>query len=283
VPGFYDVTYKKYKVDSMDITNKHITVFHPTNYDEATTPPFRLLAYAHGFGGGGLQTAPAYWEICNNLASFGYVVTLHHSCDVGCTREDGELGFDDYYKEQLKAIDWVESVYRTDDTFANLDFESGVGVVGHSMGGQATLFSSAYNSTSHNIKAAAYHHAWTEDFPRPTVPFVSFTSVYDDEADATKMGKAIYDIPGTEGLTKGLVSTAKYGHHEADILGINPLMGQFTVAWFKILLEGVKQENGVDYEEMIFGKGEASVCGGGDGEMDMAMCEISDMRGMRGI
>ena len=257
-----------------------MTVFYPVEYDKDVTRPFRLLAYAHGFGGGGIQTAPAYWEMCEALSSFGYVVTLHHSCDVGCTREDGKLGFDDYYKEQLKAIDWVETMLNDggDVAFANLDIESGVGVVGHSMGGQATLFSSAYNSTSHNIKAAAYHHAWTEDFPQPTVPFISFTSVYDDEADATKMGKAIYDIPGTDNLTKGLVSTANYGHHEADILGINPLLPQFTVAWFKVLMEGVSTENGVNYEEMIFGKGPTSVCGGGDGEVDATMCEILDKR-----
>ncbi|GMI27096.1 hypothetical protein TeGR_g7885 [Tetraparma gracilis] len=278
LPGLYKTSWKKFRVDEMDPTNKHITVFFPTNYD-ASAPPFRFLAYAHGFGGGGLQTGPVYYEICSALASWGYVVTLHHSCDVGCTREDGKFGFDDYYKEQLKAIDWAEGMWEAGDAaFANLDFESGVGVVGHSMGGQATLFSSAYNATSHNIKAAVYHHAWTEDFPAPQVPFLSMTSTYDDEADATTMGQAIYDIEGTEHHTKGLVSKANFGHHEADILGINPLLGQFTAAWFKLMLEGKGEESNVDYEEMIFGTSSTSICGGGDGAVDDNMCELVDNR-----
>jgi len=68
----------------MDPTNKKITVFYPTpgSYDSDTS--FRFVAYSHGFGGGGVQTAPAYWEVCEKLASFGYVVSLHHSCDLGC-------------------------------------------------------------------------------------------------------------------------------------------------------------------------------------------------------
>ena len=278
--GFYSAAHKKYKVPEMDVTNKHITVFYPTGYDASSTPPFRLLAYAHGYGGGGIQTGPVYWEMCTALASWGYVVTLHHSCDLGCTKKDGKWGFDDYYKEQLKAIDFVSNMVSQggDPAFANLDFQAGVGVVGHSMGGQATLFSSAYNASSHNIKAAVYHHAYTEDLQVPQVPFLSMTSVYDDEADPQKMGKAIFDIEGTENLTKGIVSTSDYGHHEADILGFNPLVPQFTVAWMKVLMEGTMEEGGVNFEEMIFGDGDTSICGGGDGDVDKYMCEIIDMR-----
>lgn len=199
IPGFYDVATKKFSVDAMDITNKHITVFYPTN----NPSPSKLIAYAHGYGGGGIQTTPVYWEICEKLSSFGYVVTLHHSCDLGCL-SDGKIGFDYYYYEQLKAITWVEEMKEDgeEEFVKNLDLDDGVAIAGHSMGGQATLFSSAYNSTSHNIKAAAYHHAWTEDFPTPEIPFISFTSYYDDEAPQDTMGLPIYEIE-TEGITKG--------------------------------------------------------------------------------
>ena len=146
------------------------------------------------------------------------------------------------------------------------------------MGGQATLFSSAYNASFYNIRVAAYHHAWTEDFPTPTIPFLSFTSDDDDEADATKMGLEIFNTPGTENLTKGVINKGLFGHHEADILGINPLLAQFTAAWFKVMLEGITSENGNDYEEMIFGKSVISICSGGNGNVNPDMCEIVDNR-----
>jgi len=169
------------------------------------------------------------------------------------------------------------------EAYSNLHLEDGVSVVGHSMGGQATLFSSAYNSTSHNIVAAVYHHAWTEDFPAPQIPFLDFTSVWDDEAPADTMGQVIYDIPDTPTkLSKGLVSTKNFGHHEADILGFNPLLPQFTAAWLKIFMDGTFEEtqNGVtvNWEGMIFGDDVTSVCGGGMGDIDPDMCEIVDMR-----
>ena len=146
------------------------------------------------------------------------------------------------------------------------------------MGGQATLFSSANNASDYNIKVAAYHHAWTDDFPVPTIPFLSFTSDDDDEADAVKMGLEIFNIPGTESLTKGVINKGWFGHHEADILGINPLLAQFTAAWFKVMLQGITSENGNDYEEMIFGKSDKSICNGGNGAVNVDMCEIIDNR-----
>ena len=44
------------------------------------------------------------------------------------------------------------------------DFSRGVGIAGHSMGGQATLHSSeAGRAAKHGISAAAMLHAWTHD------------------------------------------------------------------------------------------------------------------------
>ena len=71
IDGFYDVAYMKYKNPLMDITNQHITVFFPVNYDADETPEFRFLAYSHGYMGGGVQTGPCYYEMCKALASFG--------------------------------------------------------------------------------------------------------------------------------------------------------------------------------------------------------------------
>lgn len=265
----------------MDSTNKHITVFFPDVPSENGAAKFPLLAYAHGYGGGGVQTVPAYWEMCEALASFGFVITLHHACDLGCW-DSHPKGFSKYYEEQLKAIDWAvesASAASTEDAFANLDVSLGIGVVGHSMGGQATYFSSSDKSDplSRNISSAVYHHAWTEEFVTPQIPYLSFTSVYDDEANEDTMGIPIYESGQDTGLSRGIVSTLNFGHHEADILGINPLLAQFTAAWFKVFM-ACGGEDGVDWEGMIFGDDEYSVCSGGMGEVESAHCEIIDER-----
>ena len=136
IDGFFDVANIKYKNPLMDKSNQHITVFYPVNFDVNTTNSFRFIAYAHGYLGGGVQTGPSYYEMCKALASFGYVVALPHACDVGCV-SDGEPGFHHYYFEQLKAIDWAREMWLSgEDGFANLDLDDGVGIAGHSMGGQ---------------------------------------------------------------------------------------------------------------------------------------------------
>jgi len=217
--------------------------------------------------------------MCKRLASFGYVVALPHACDVGCTLDDGDLGFRHYYYEQLKAIDWGrEQWLAQEEGFANLDFDSGVGIAGHSMGGQATLYSSAYNATEFNIKAAVYHHAATSEFPTPTVPHLIMTAEFDDEAVPEKDALPIFDLDTPDSMSKGIVNKAGFGHHQPDILGFNPLMPQFTVAWMKVFLDNVMVEGDNDWEDMIFGTGDKSICSGGDGGVIDSMCEIRDNR-----
>ena len=132
ISGYYKVALKKYVNEKADPTNQHITVFYPVDYDIESTPKFRFLPYMHGFGGGGIQTVPAYYEICKGLASFGYVVALPHACDVGCVSDGDILGFEHYYEEQYKTIDWAAEVIRggVETPFTNIDFDAGIGIVG---------------------------------------------------------------------------------------------------------------------------------------------------------
>lgn len=50
----------------------------------------------------------------------------------------------------------------------------------------------------------------------------------------------------------------------------NPLMGLYTVAWFKLHLHSPTPPTplGEDWEALIFGGGKSSICGGGDGAME---------------
>ena len=77
LPSFYTVAHKKFKNEAMDITNKHITVFYPVDYGEEV-PAFRFLAYAHGFEGGGIQTAPG--EVLQPFANSVRCAVLTYLC-----------------------------------------------------------------------------------------------------------------------------------------------------------------------------------------------------------
>ena len=56
--------------------------------------------------------------------------------------------------QQLLAIDWARSSAAAE---LPINATAGVGVAGHSMGGQASVFAAAYNASGYNIKAAAMH------------------------------------------------------------------------------------------------------------------------------
>lgn len=279
--GIYQVQRATFSNPAMDRTDKDITIFYP-KYDNSTSPkPFRLVAYAHGYGGGGVYASATYQKICTDVASFGYVVALHHSCNVGCVEDEASLpgdppGFAHYYFEQLKVIEWVKAQMgslKPPDFTLNLNFNEGVAIAGHSMGGQATLFSSSYNSSDYNIKAACLHHPYTHNFPAPTVPFVVFTSEGDTTAPVEPMATGIFNAPGGAKI-RGIVDKIDTDHHEPDMLNYNPLIGQFTAAWLKIYLDNTPQADGFDYEEMVFGASAISLCGGGDGAMVAKYCQF---------
>ena len=47
----------------------------------------------------------------------------------------------------------------------------------------------------------------------------------------------------------------------------NPQLPLYTVAWFKIFVDETPVWKGHDFRGMIFGTGNGSLCGGGDGAM----------------
>ena len=134
------------------------------------------------------------------------------------------------------------------------NFDLGFGIAGHSMGGQATLFSSSLqNATAYNIRTAVFHHAYTHVFPAPTVPFIVFTGEKDTTAPPEPMGIGIFNstdnystdnystdnystdnYPTDNNISKFYVDSATASHHEPDVFDYNDLLPQFTAAWFKL-------------------------------------------------
>lgn len=276
VNGPYKTTLKKYSdVVSMDTTDQQINVWYPKDMPAGKKVP--LISYAHGLGGGGLTQRIAYEELLNGVASFGYVIVAPTSCNYGCSDKaalpSDPSGFKNYYKEQLKAIDWARNLTAVGEApFDLVDGTAGVGIAGHSMGGQATVYSASAAGAGYDIRAAVMHHAYTHSYPAPTVPFLAFTGTKDTTAPP-KMTEGFYEAEGAFPV-RGLVNKIGATHHEPDVTDYNKLVAPYTAAWFKVFLDETPQADGLDYHEMLFGSGEDSLCGGGDG--DMQQCELHD-------
>jgi hypothetical protein len=106
-----------------------IDVYWPTN----ATQPLRLIAFAHGAGGGLFIQPIVYTSILHSLAAWGFVVAAPRACLFGDC-------LDQYYKQQLNIITHARAA-ATDASkaghpqFSLVDFTHGVAISGHSMGG----------------------------------------------------------------------------------------------------------------------------------------------------
>jgi hypothetical protein len=102
------------------------------------------------------------------------------------------------------------------------------------MGGQATLFSSAYNAADYDIRAAVMHHPYTHSFPPPLVPYIVFTGTNDTTAPADTMAQPIFEVEGGSEI-RGIVNKIGADHHEPDITDLSPegvrLLATYSVAW----------------------------------------------------
>jgi predicted alpha/beta hydrolase len=186
---------------------------------------------------------------------------------------DDPICFGSYYEQQLLTIDWAREEARAgNEVFKDLNPDAPAGVAGHSMGGQSALFASSYaNATEHNIAAAVYHHAYTHEYPGPSVPFLAFTGQLDYVALPRQTQYSFFDA-GDANPVKGLSDRVEADHFEPedDFMpwsSYNPLVPQYTAAWFKLHLENKRSEFGLDFHEWIYGEGAGSICGGDDGEM----------------
>jgi hypothetical protein len=296
--GPYTTTLNIYKLDNSDIQNPQsnkVSVYFPSGlvsgsnvtYNESTK--FKFISYAHGMFGGGTVDIPAYNDLLHAMASFGYIIGATHQCTVGCFDDCNSLRgdppcFGNYYKKQLAIFDWAKECTNGNkecsESFKQVNWDQGVGIAGHSMGGQATLFSSSEsNASSYNIRAAVLHHAFSHNFPIPTVPFIDFTGELDNTAPPDSMGLPIYEAADYNNVDRVYVDKTYATHHEPDITCMDrngiQLLAQFSAAWLKIYLDETPQSYGLDFYDMIYGTNIGSLCAGGDGIM--AAC-VTDKR-----
>ena len=265
--GPYDTASRSYTFDALDSTSKEINVVFPVSHEERMFP---IIVYAHGFDDRGTQD---YGKLFKALASWGYVVVCALSCYLGCkddcvTLPDDPPCFGHYYHQQLLTIGWAQS---NATAALPIDRSVGVGIAGHSMGGQATLFSAsdANATVAYDIRAAVMHHAFTHRYPAVHLPFAAFTGTFDFVA-SPNMTEHFFNAAGAH-LTRGMVNKRLANHHEPST-DYNPMLGTYTAAWFKLFLDGTPKSLGVDWNELIYGRSNRSICHGGDGAMPY--CEM---------
>lgn len=262
--GPYGSTTVQFTVETLDRTSHTLDVTYPTG-TAAAGRSFPLVSYTHGLGDKG---ASSYPRLFSDLASWGYVIAAPLSCKDGCLSDcKTNLGdppcFGDYYKESFKVIEWA----RSSQVAASLPLNrtSGVAVAGHSMGGQAALLAASdANVSSYGIKAALMHHAYTHIYPAiSTVPFLAFTGTEDFTAPPAMADKffAAATVP-----QRGLVNSRGANHHEPTT-DYRPEMALFSTAWLKVHLDQTPESDGMHWDDLIYGTGSDSLCGGGDGPL----------------
>lgn len=270
VTGPYAPIHQSFTYSALDITNRGVDVIYPGG-STAGGEAFPVVSFAHGMNDGGTNLMARYGQpgqLFEEIASYGYIVVAPRSCNDGCLGDCKNHPFDppcfaDFYEQQLKAIDWTRS---SAASTLPVNSSAGVAVAGHSMGGQASLYSAANNASTYGIKAAVLMHAFTHTYPAiSAVPHLIFTGT-DDNTAPPRMAESIFNANGAC-ATRALVNKIGASHSEPDSYAYNPKLALFTVAWLKVFLSETPSWRGTDFETMLFGNGTDSLCGGGDGAM----------------
>jgi len=272
--GPFSAASKKYHVSGLDVTDQHMWVHWPANATAGQM--FPLISYAHGFLGGGLDML-GYSYLWNQMASFGFVIVAPSSCNVGCDDRSNApytdcaglrslefSNFNSYYGEQLKAIEWARNMSASvDPVFSLVNWSKGVGIAGHSMGGQATAMSAHHACAKQwDIRAAVMHHPADTGVPGGANAGVNITTV--PMAMFTSSGDHVVGEAGTRTFTAAPVKEKAlrdlYGSSHLEPLlwppVENPNLGTYTASWFQIYLNG---DQGA-YHDLVYGNGPDSLC-----------------------
>jgi hypothetical protein len=266
----------------MDSSDPRVWAWYPTN----ATPgeKFPLIPYLHGVLGGDLDLL-GYTALFSQMASYGFVVVGTFSCNTGC--HDTHLpknsrwtacgglpplqplgqGWDGYYAEAFKIIDWARngSSSSSDPLFSLIDFD-GVGIVGHSMGGQGVAQAATGSCPdTWGVKTTVLHHPASGDVPggnigvNITIPVFGITSSGDSIWPLTRDIMAAFN---RSSLSQTLPNAYRYEQGWSHLEPVlwppceNPLLATYTAAWLKVFLN---KDRGV-YYDLIFGSGPDSLC-----------------------
>jgi pimeloyl-ACP methyl ester carboxylesterase len=123
--------------------NQGAVVYYPTDHDKSP-----LISFAHGFTAGGESVAVDYAPLLKGVASWGYVIVALKAAPLNyCIRET---------EDQIRNLVWAKTSKFAD----RIDWDKKTGIMGHSMGGQATHLTANNQAavSTHNIGAAVALH-----------------------------------------------------------------------------------------------------------------------------
>jgi hypothetical protein len=145
-----------------------------------------------------------------------------------------------------------------------IDFAAGVGIAGHSMGGQGAAQAAGGDCPKRwGVKTAVLHHPANCAVPggnigtNMTIPVAGFTSSGDSIWHETEAVMQAFAQAGG-GLPSAYRYEVGWSHLEPVLWPPfeNPLLATFTAAWLKVFLGGDRGE----YYDLVFGSGPDSLC-----------------------
>lgn len=270
--GPYKTAHNHHDYDITGTDNGTLHVYYPEGTDGEQFP---LISYLHGASGSMLDLL-AYSEHFSQLASYGFVVVAPNTCNFRCkdavkspfadcnqvavtgTNPDAD-GWNTFFGEQIKAISMSRGLAKSGDAiFKSIDWNAGIAIAGHSMGGQATAWAAHKNCTSQwDIKTAAIHHGMggtTNEMI--SVPVIAMAGKYDGVSSA-KTKDVFTKSPVYPKVFREVGTWSSGGTHTEPVFTPNPLLATYTAAWFKYTL-GLDKDN--KYHDMIFGNNDDSLC-----------------------
>ena len=157
-------------------------------------------------------------------------------------------GWDSYYSEAYKIIDWARNMSESsgDAVFKLIDFDAGAGVVGHSMGGQgAAMAGGAACTEQWGVKTVVLHHPamgtvpWGNIGSNISVPVAAFTTAGDGIWPETRDIMSAFFSRG-DGQAYVYRDEVGWSHLEPVLWPPieNPFLATFTAAWLKVILNG---------------------------------------------
>jgi dienelactone hydrolase len=231
------------------------TVFWPSD----TSKKYPLLSFAHGWTEGGSLTDGNYKDVIESVAAAGYVVIAEHS---GLEN----LCYTAEKHDQLHAIDYIK---QTDEFASLVDWDSKVGVYGHSMGGAASGLNAADSSaiSKYNLGAAVCLHPAQGGQGSKTILPTFF---------ATGSTDKIVPAPGVDlmaSLAKGPMVFAEMSganHFECqsmeDLLPCPHGWTRYTTHWFNCHIKSMQSDCDAAYD----------ICNGHpETEKPMSKCRIN--------
>merc|ERR1711934_603348 len=211
-------------------------IYYPTD----TTKTYPLISFAHGFTAGGAKVPIDYGpKLLSGVASWGYVIVATEDAPSNYCEQETQ--------DQLHSIEVMKGDSR-------VDWSKPVGLMGHSMGGHATVRSSGNQAavSKYNIAAAvALHPVASLAFAQPQVPIFYGTGTADVIVPpvgvigmyykTTKPGKVIAEITGAT-------------HFEPNTIGPNRWT-PYAAAYFGCYLYGIQ-----DACDTIYGSSSKALC-----------------------